>query len=221
FSLGKAAPMPKHLLAAPYLENKAGFRDLPDWGRDFVGAGPFKIKEWVPGSNVLLVANDAYPPGRPHLDEIQVRFIPDPNTLAANLQAGAVELTMSRNLSVEQGFALKDKWPGSMELQIASWIQIFPQMLTPEPPVGNVQFRRALSYAVDRQSLVDNLMLGQGGVADHFIVPDDPEFQSVNRQMVTYPYDPRRAGQLIESLGYSKGSDGMFKEPSGQSLSVE
>src|SRR5437867_3721560 len=76
-----AQPLPKHLLEAAYLENKAGFTDLPYWTTGFVSSGPFRVKDWVSGSHLVLEAFDDYVLGRPKLDEIQVRFILDANTL--------------------------------------------------------------------------------------------------------------------------------------------
>ena len=74
---GAGLPLPKHLLERPYLDDKAGFLEHPYWNQEFVGTGPFKLREWVKGSVVSLVANEEYVLGRPKIDEVEVRFIAD------------------------------------------------------------------------------------------------------------------------------------------------
>src|SRR5581483_8553750 len=69
--------LPQHLLEAPYLSDKASLFSLPYWREAFIGAGPFRMAEWVEGSHALLVANPTYPLGRPHLDRVEVRFFSD------------------------------------------------------------------------------------------------------------------------------------------------
>src|SRR6185295_3378032 len=135
-TLSPGVPLPKHLLDQPFQDEKAKFTDLPFWTTDFVGTGPFKVKEYVRDSYVLLEAFDSYILGRPKIDLLEVRFIPDGNTLSANVLAGAVELTIGRGLSLEQGLTLRDAWhEGKMESAPSNGIFLWPQLLTPNPQV--------------------------------------------------------------------------------------
>src|SRR5262249_14631570 len=84
-----ALPIPHHLLDKAYAEDKANFLSLPYWTQDFVGSGAYRIKEWVLDSHMILSSFDGYILGKPHIDEIEIRMIPDPNTVVANLLAGA------------------------------------------------------------------------------------------------------------------------------------
>src|SRR5436309_14139887 len=79
-----AQPMPRHILEPPYRQNKATLTDSPYWNLEFVGSGAFKLHEWVAGSHVLLDAFPDYVLGRPKIDQIEVKMIPDPSTLLAN-----------------------------------------------------------------------------------------------------------------------------------------
>ncbi|HEY3118233.1 MAG TPA: ABC transporter substrate-binding protein, partial [Chloroflexota bacterium] len=101
-------PLPRHILEKPYAEDKANIFSLPYWTTEYVGMGAFKIREWVPGSHMTLVANDQYVLGRPKLDEIEVRFLTDVNIVTANLLSGAVEKHIGRGLGVEQTMQLRD-----------------------------------------------------------------------------------------------------------------
>lgn len=218
-----AYPMPKHLLEASYEEDRSSFAQLPYWGRDYVGAGPFKVREWIPGSHLLLGRHDQYPLGRPHIAEIEVRFVPDPNTLMANVIAGAAEVTIGRGLSIEQALQVRDQWrDGTIAITVNGWQVIFPQMLSPNPAVvAETPFRRALLHSVDRQAMVDSLMAGLTGVAHHLVLPREPEYQPISGRVARYDYDPRKATQLIEGLGYAKAADGSFRDAAGQRLAVE
>jgi ABC-type transport system substrate-binding protein len=138
--------MPRHLLEQAYLTEKANFAQLPYWGAEFIGTGPFKLRQWERSSHATLAANDAYILGRPRIDEIEMRFIPDPNTLVANILAGTVELTLGRGISLELAMTADEQWAeGSLATRVSGWYAVYPQLVNPSPPViANVQFRRAL-----------------------------------------------------------------------------
>src|SRR5438874_2686120 len=70
-------PLPRHILESSFDENKAGFLELPYWGAEFVGSGPFKLQQMLADDRLNLAAFDGYVLGRPKIDEMVVRFIPD------------------------------------------------------------------------------------------------------------------------------------------------
>jgi peptide/nickel transport system substrate-binding protein len=62
-------------------------------GKQFVGTGPFKFKEWVPGNQYTLVRNPDYRlPNRPYLDEVNIKIVPDKQTQLINLQTGTADI---------------------------------------------------------------------------------------------------------------------------------
>lgn len=219
----QGVPMPKHLLEQAYTDNKAGFLNLPYWADEFVGAGPFRIREWASGSYMILEAFDGYVLGRPKVDEIEVRFTPDPTTLVAQILAGAVELPIGRGLSFEQAVQVRDRWrEGGTEFTPGGAIKLWPQILNPTPAiVADVRFRRALYHAIDRQQLADTLMLGLSGVAHSVLIPTDREFADLDPSVVRYDYDPRRAVQILEGIGLSRGADGKYLDANGLRLVLE
>ena len=109
------------------------------------------------GSGVVLSAFDGYALGRPKIDEIEVRFIPDTTTLLANVFSGVVDATMGRGITLDQALQTKEQWTaGQPVMAPSSWVVIFPQFINPTPAaVGDVRFRRALMHALDRQQIVD------------------------------------------------------------------
>jgi peptide/nickel transport system substrate-binding protein len=223
FTTQRGIPLPKHILERLYAEDKVHFAEWPYWREAFVGTGPFKIRDWVRGSHLVLEANDRYVLGRPKLDLIEVRFIQDANAVVANVLAGVVELTIGASMTLEQNLDVADQWGGGrVDIWFNNVVSAWPQLLNPSPAViADVRFRRALLHATDRQSMVDTLLHGKSEVAESLVNPKYPENADVSSAIVRYPYDPRRAGEIIESLGYTRGSDGFFRDGAGQKLAVE
>jgi peptide/nickel transport system substrate-binding protein len=216
-------PFPRHLLEAAYVDSKATFTNLPYWGDEFVGTGPFRLREWVRGSHAVLSANDDYVLGRPKIDELVVKFIPETNALMANILAGEVEVTLGRTLLLDQALQVRDQWAdGHMDISFKSWLVASPQLITPSPTIiGDARFRKALIYAMDRHQLSESFQGGLVPVADSYLQPNQPQYREIEDRIMRYEYDPRRAGQVIQDLGYAKGPDDMFRDGSGQPLGVE
>ncbi|MBM2812175.1 MAG: hypothetical protein HW416_2934, partial [Chloroflexi bacterium] len=220
---GRTLPLPRHLLEQTYLDDRANLMQHPYWSEQFVGTGPFKLREWARGSHLIVEANEAYVLGRPKIGEIEVKFIPDPRTLAANILAGSVDLTIGRGMALEQGTQIRDQWKdGRMDVRLNNWKVIYPQFLDPNPTVVlNLQLRRALLHAIDRQQMADTFEGGLAPIGHSYLSPEDPAYKEIAPTIPRYDYDPRKAIQLIEELNYTRGSDGIFRDATNQRLSVE
>lgn len=219
---GRSIPLPRHLLEEEYLNNKAGFTELRYWSDEFIGLGPYRLKEWVRGSHLVLAAFDGYALGRPKIDELQVRFIPDPNTMIANMLSGALDMPHGSIVGIDQALAVKEQWNGQVVMDPAGWVVAYAQSIDPQPRVVLVpQFRRALLHAVDRQQMVDTLMKGLLPIAHSVLTPGTPEYEATESHVVRYEYDPRLAGRLLEELGYTRGADGTLRDATGQVLHLE
>jgi peptide/nickel transport system substrate-binding protein len=100
-----------------------------------------------------------------------------------------------------------------MDVRLGNWIVAYPQFLDPNPQViGNVQFRKALALGLDRQQMADTFQAGLSPVGHSYVTPQDPSYRNVESSIVRYDYDPRRAIEMIESLGYRRGADGLFED---------
>lgn len=218
-------PLPRHLLEHAYLEDKATFPSLPYWSAGFVGTGPFKVSEWVMGSGrMVLTANERYILGRPKIDEIEIRMITDNAVMMANILANEIDLTIGRNLSFEQAQTVRAQWrDGTIRIGATSNpMIIYPSFLYTDPLViRDVRFRRAMLKAINRQELADSLLPGMSSVAHSIMIPSDPDLPALESSIVKYPYDPNAAVEAIAGLGYTRGGDGMFRDGTGQLLSVE
>ncbi len=222
FTYALALPFPKHLLEAAHNEDKATFFDHPYWNTEFVGAGAFRLKEFVRSSHMLLEANPDYVLGRPKIDQMEVKFIPDSNPLITSLLAGTVDIAVGRNISLDQAVQVRDQWRnGRMDIGLKSWHVLYPQFVNPNPEVvADVRFRRALLHGIDREQLAETLVAGFSSVAHNYVNPQETEHQETDRNVARYEYDVRKAQQMIEELGYQRGADGMFRGGSGQPLTV-
>jgi peptide/nickel transport system substrate-binding protein len=217
-------PMPRHLLEADFNQDPSNLTKLPYWTRSFVGLGPYRVVDYVEGSHMVIRANERYLLGRPKIDEIEVRFITDPSTVAANVLADAVDLTLGGRYSIEWGVNIRDRWPdGRMEPNgTSSFMGIFVQLLTPNPAVlGEVPFREALIRSLDRLEMSDTIQACLAKVTHSLFGEDSAEFAAVDPSVVKYDYDSRLAIQLIEGYGYERGADGGFRDSSGQRLTIE
>lgn len=214
--------MPQHLATRPYQDDKPNFTSLSLWRDQWVGTGSYKIKEWAQGRYVALEADPSYFLGRPHIDELVVRFFLDANTLLTKVLAGVVDVTLGRGLSLAEALQRQERWhEGRVETSPANSVHIWPQFLNPSPPVvGDARFRKAALHGIDRQQMIDTLEAGMTQIAYGWIGPDQPEFAQVEKSVVKYEYDPRRAAQMIEEIGYAKGADGVYRR-SGEKLTVE
>jgi peptide/nickel transport system substrate-binding protein len=224
FSPERVPPMPRHLLEKTFLEDKASFTQVSYWNEGFVGTGPFRVARWTAGTGVTLQAFDGFALGRPRIDEIDVKFIPNPASLAAATLAGTVDLTIGRTLSLEQSLDVRDRWSaGRIETDnFQSTLLIYPQFIDPSPAViGDVRFRRAMLQALDRQEMAETFQAGLAPMAHAYLVPTNAEYPAIQDQIVRYPFDPRLANDAITGLGFAKSSDGMFRDGSGAPLVVE
>ena len=220
---GIAVPLPKHLLERPWVEDKAGFLLHPYWSVEFVGTGAFKVKEYVPDTHLIVSANDMFVLGRPKIDEIEAKFIPDANTIIANLLSGQLDLILDpRSLNADQALQIRDQWTtGGITFSRSSPVLMYPQFLNPTPPqMTDVRFRRALLQAINRQEMNDAAPV-QIGIAHTYIGPDWREFSEIDPVTMKYPFDLQRSAQLMQEAGFRRGSDGAYQDSTGNRLSVE
>jgi len=219
FGAGFVAPLPRHLLETSYRQNRANWENLPYWGAEAIGAGPFKIADWVPGSHMVLQAFDQYVLGRPKIDVLEIRFIPDGNTLVANVLAGDSELTLGRSISVEQAAQL-DRWAdGKVVTTPLNLVYLFWQFLNPDPPaLLDTGFRRALLRAIDREEMAEELQRSVSPAAYSVLYPG--QYPEIEGRLPRSEYDSRLASTELQGLGYRPAADGRLQEAGGKPLAV-
>lgn len=226
------APLPRHLLEQAHRESLGAGPNSPlflpnstFWTHDYIGAGPYKVDEYHPGSSVEVSAFDGFVFGRPKIDRVSVRGMADPNTALATMLAGDAHMSFDQ-LRGEPGEVLDRQWGkmgGTILWSVTSqggrgwFFQFRPEFAQPLELATDVRLRRAIASAIEREPMFEVAASGRGVVSETFTNKEEPEFAEVNRAVahLKNPYDPRRSQQLLEEAGLRRGSDGKWTTPSG------
>jgi peptide/nickel transport system substrate-binding protein len=199
FGTGGAGPciLPKHILGGlPDIVN-APYNSLP------IGIGPFKFAKWERGASVEMVADPLYFRGRPKLDRVIYKIIPDRNTVLTQITTHELDLWMpvpaayyDRVRTMSGMTVLKRPSYGYDHIDFN-----FSNKALRDPVV-----REALRYATDRQSILEKIRHGVGNLQESVIGPTHPFF---NPAIARVPYDPAKANALLDRAGWKRGPDGI------------
>jgi peptide/nickel transport system substrate-binding protein len=164
-----------------------------------VGTGPFKFKEWVEGDHITVEAYDDYWGGRPTIDEIVWRVIPDDSARFLALKAGDIH-------ALEQGTA-EDVAAADADPEL--YVMARPAMNTGYvafnfriEEFNDINIRKAVFHAINRQGLVDNFYGPYGEVATNFLPPLQ---WGHNDAIEDWVYDPELSKELLAEAGFPDG----------------
>lgn len=206
FSFVRPLPLFPNYVAASYFGisspdavKKNGVKyGTPEGGA--VGTGAFKFQSWTAGQSLTLVRNDDYYGEKAKMPGVVVRFIPDAAARLAELQAGAIDFTI--NLAPDSRQTIE----GDTNLQLAPLEPFniaYLALNMNDKPFNDPKVRQAISYAIDKQAILDGFYGGVGSVADDFL----PDVLSWARpdNLDKYSYDPEKAKALLAEAGYPDG----------------
>lgn len=175
-------------------EGNQGFAENP------VGTGPFTFVSVQRGQSLELAANEDYWKGRPALDTLILRPIPDATARTAALRSGEVNWIETPSPDDVPGLE-SEGYQVEMNSYDHNWPWIFN---TTKAPFDDVRVRQAMEYAVDRESLIDNVLHGTAEPAAQGVAPANPAFREDNDR---YEFDPEKAQELLTEAGYPDGLD--------------
>ena len=203
--------LPKHILGElPGAEIKTH-----KWFRAPVGLGPFMFKEWVSGSHLVLVKNPSYwKPGRPYLDRIIYKIVPDANALLNQLETGDVD---TRVRLVNEQIDVVKKLPN---LALVTAPSVTPWLLWMNhtvPPFNDKRVRQALAHGFDKERLAKTILGGHVTPAWQLIPPMSWAY---NPDVARHAHDPARARALLDEAGWKPGADGV-RAKDGRRLTFE
>jgi peptide/nickel transport system substrate-binding protein len=170
-----------------------------------VVSGPYQIGSWTPGQQVVLTRNPHFQP-QGHLDRIVFRVIPDATTRMVELQTGAVDWV--NGVTFDQIPALRQQAPHvRFELEEKRFYDYIAYNRARVPAFADLDIRRALGLAIDRQGLLDALQMTEYAVPAHG--PYSPIFAELYDPEMTppLPYDPEEARRILAEKGWTD-SDG-------------
>lgn len=164
--------------------------------KTILGNGPYKIKEWLPGSGLILTYNDAYYRGRPPLDEVYIRYYADINRMMEDFSAGDLDLVFNitpvsaKELANNKNIKVDTK-PGNTFTYIG-W-NLNNQHLK------NKEIRKALTMAIDTKQILNKVFAGMGTIS---LGPLPPSSWGYNKGVEPIKHDLPEAKRILEKLGY-------------------
>ncbi len=188
---------PKHLLEGTDITTSP-------LARAPVGTGPYRFVEWKSGEKVVLEANADYFEGQPYIHRVVYRIIPDPSTMFLELRSGGLDLM---NLTPLQYARQTDTLAFKRRFEKYRYLDFSYTYLgfnLRRPLFQDVRVRRALAHALNKQELVDGVLLGLGTAATG---PYKPGTWPYNSHVRHYEYNPVKARQLLAEAGWHD-SDG-------------
>jgi len=204
YDLGSVRIVPRHILDVDDIQTSP-FNVRP------IGTGPFLFGEWIAGDHVTLLRNIRYWGKMPHFDLWTYKVVADEEALLAGLEAGQLDvipLSLDNLTSVEAtGRFQIHRYPANE--------YYFIGYNTDHPILGDVRVRRALSQAVDRQHLLDRILGGQGQLLDTGLLPAHWAYP---QELVSYPFDPARAAQLLAEAGWVDSDGDGIRDRDGEPL---
>ena len=204
-------PVPKHLL-----------EDIPpdqlrnaEFNRQPVGSGPFKFKSWRPQQSVEVVANEAFFKGRPYLNGVVWRIIPDWSPLITQLVNGDIDLVTG----IQPQYYEQLRADADLELYSAPGRRfVYLAWNTRDPLFADRDVRRALTMAVDREAIIDALLYGQGEVMAGPLVSILWAYDSGIEPL---PHDVQRARQLLAQAGWQDTNGDQILDKDGRPFRFE
>ena len=190
------AVLPKHLLEGEDMQTS-------DFFRNPVGTGPYKIESWDEGQAITLVKNEDYFKGEPSIDKIVFKIVPDDNAKALQLKSGELDLALLTPKDAA-AFADDDAYT-CYDMKTADYRGIMFNF-------GNEYWQKnrdlipAVCYGLDRQAIIDAVILGQGMPAYGPLQRNVYNYEDVEH----YDYNPEKSKEILEAAGCEMGDDGFY-----------
>ena len=175
------------------------------------GTGPFKFESYTPGDRVVLVRNpDYYVKGEPKLDKVVLRIIPETAAQVVALRTGEIDLAW--NVPPEMVSLLKSEPSIAIDtVATGAWDGLI--MNNTSKPFNDPRVRKAVATALDKQALVDAVLLGRGTVT---LSPIPASSQYFNSDIKPSRADPAAAKKLLAEAGYPDGFETTLYLPIGR-----
>lgn len=191
------AILPRHLLEGEDMQTA-------DFFRAPVGTGPYKLESWDVGQSITLVKNPDYFAGAANIDTIVFKIVTDSNAKTMQLQTGELDLAQvtpkdAAAFEGKTGYTVYDMTTSDYRGILYNFNNAYWQ--------ENADLIPAISCAIDRQAIVDAVLLGKGEVAYSPLqrnIYNDPDVER-------WDYDPARAEQLLTDAGCTRDAEGFWQ----------
>ncbi|PAU85365.1 peptide ABC transporter substrate-binding protein [Halorubrum salipaludis] len=186
-------------------------RESSEINSDMNGTGPFQVVEYEQDVEIVYEPYEDYWGDAPEIDELTIRAASESSTRVSELLAGETDLVV--NVPPQEVSRVRDE--DSTEVAaVPSTRVIFNAMRYDVEPFSSPEFRRALNYAIDLDSIIENILQG---FADPTGQPTLEGFVGYNEEVDPYPQDVEQAEQLVEDSGHA-GAEITLETPVGRYL---
>jgi peptide/nickel transport system substrate-binding protein len=169
-----------------------------------VGSGPFAMVAYSRDESLRLERNPYYPHPPAAAQSIFFKIVPDPTVRALELAEGVCDFA-----------------PNNIQVDVLPWLAAHQSLEISKTPgttyrylsfnfrnsqLRDIRVRRAIAYAIDRNTIVNTVLRGTGQIATGMLSPENWAYDG---DVTDYSYDPEKARQLLDQTGYPAGKDGM------------
>lgn len=201
------------MTSTPIVSQKSYEASSTGFSSDPVGTGPYYIANWVPGASLTLKKfenywgkNEGF--NNQKLDEIEVKFIAEPAQVAIELETGNIDFAYNVSSKDADSFV---NMPGfTVTNKPFAQVRGLGFNCDPMSPCSDIRIRKAISYAIDNEGILQSVYDGKGGVATCLAVPEPEaglviDFDPAWKNMKPYEYNVEKAKALMAEAGYPNG----------------
>ena len=191
------AVLPKHLLEGEDMQESAFFRSP-------VGTGPYKLADWEEGQAIILERNEDYFKGPANIERIIFKIVPDDNAQAMQMKSGELDMALltprdAENFADADGYNVyRMKTSDYRGILFNFWNEYWTE---------NRDIIPAICCGIDRQAIVDAVILGHGITAYGPLQRNEYNNENVEH----YDYNPDRAREILEAAGCTMGKNGYYE----------
>jgi peptide/nickel transport system substrate-binding protein len=170
-----------------------------------IGTGPFRFVSWKSDQEIVVAANKDYWEGRPYLDRVVTRIIPDTATMFMELKALNIDYMNLTPLQWQRETNTPFFKKNFRKYKYLEFMYTYLGFNLKSDLFQDRRVRQAIAYAVNTRQIIAGVLLGLG---EPTAGPYKPGTWPYNNRIKPYPYDPARAAKLLAAAGWKKGRDG-------------
>lgn len=204
FNANEGQILPRHLYEGTEIQ-KNPYNLKP------VGTGPFRFKDWKKGQYIELERNpDYWDSGKPYLDRIIFRVIPDASSRAAALETGDVQYAPFDAVPLADVERLRALPSLAVSTEGYAWqsAYVFLEFNLRNPILKDIRVRQAIAHAINKQALIDTVWYGLGKPSTS-TTPSSLKAFYTTEGVPQYKFDTARADKLLDEAGYPRKADGV------------
>ena len=195
--------MPEHLLKGQDLTTTP-------LARHPVGTGPYRFVKWETGQQIELEANPDYFEGRPYLERVLTRTIPDPAAMFMELMSGGLDWMNLTPTQYERQTGTPEFKKNFNKYEYLNFAYSYLGFNMIDPKFKDRRVRQAIALAINKKEIIDGVLLGHGRPANG---PYKPGHWAYNPEVTPYPFDQSKARDLLAQAGWTDtDGDGVLEK---------